>query len=79
MAMDWAAVESLLATMNDDEKRLLIGRVRGSLSEPAPSRAESPRRRLYQMLEDLDRLPVNNPADGFSSDEHDQILYGPSV
>ena len=41
--------------------------------ERTPEEQKANRQRL---MEELDKLPVMNPDDGFSSEHHDEILYG---
>lgn len=61
------------------EDRLdLIEQLARSLRDSTPNSAAAvdQRQALRKLLEEIGALPVKNPADGFSSADHDRILYG---
>ncbi len=73
----WQTIEHLLGQMNDAEKRALIARVTSSLSvEPTQEELLIQRKALDELRVEMDSLPMQNPADGFCSSDHDRILYG---
>ncbi|GMU94314.1 MAG: hypothetical protein AMXMBFR4_33720 [Candidatus Hydrogenedentota bacterium] len=37
--------------------------------------AEEQRQILSAFLDEIDQLPIGNPSDGFSAEDHDRILY----
>lgn len=75
MAMDWAVVDLLLTSMSDDDKRQLLERIQHSLA--GKSLLEAARgERLRELWKLMDTLPVNNPVDGLSREEHDQVFHG---
>jgi hypothetical protein len=70
-------IDQMLAQMNETEKRELLARVASSLV-PSVTEAEldAQRRALDELETEMERLPVMNPDDGFTSADHDRILYG---
>lgn len=73
---DLTFVEQALHRLTTTEKLTLIKRLAGMLQ--VTSTKVSPQQQqqsLRQLQQELSRLPVMNPADGFSNQQHDQVLY----
>ncbi len=73
----WHTIEQLLGQMNEAEKHELIALIQGSLSpQPSDEELRLQRTALDELRTEMAKLPIANPADGFCSSNHDQILYG---
>lgn len=49
-----------------------------SRSELSPPELACQQQAIDEMLAEIDRLPIQEPDDGFSGRDHDKILYGQS-
>jgi hypothetical protein len=71
------SLDSALAQMTPAQKLALIEYIARSMPEPQPAPdPETQRKNLRRLLDEMANLPVNNPGDGFSGRDHDDILYG---
>ena len=70
-------VENTFRNLPAGEQRELLGRLSRSLrSEAPPVRAARQKAAAESLFEILDKLPMRSPDDGWSSENHDDILYG---
>jgi hypothetical protein len=73
----WEAIHKALEPLTAQEKLELIERLARSVrTTTAPRLAEQQRQALNRLREEMAALPVVNPSGGFSSRNHDQLLYG---
>jgi hypothetical protein len=73
----WDTIDRIILQMNPAEKQELIARVKAALSpEPTPEEIDAQHRAMDELLDRMDKLPVMNPDDGFTSADHDKVLYG---
>ena len=74
---NWNKILLMIRDITSEEKVQLIEQLAQSLQRPnkAPEGKES-RQNIREMMEKLEAMPVGNPDDGFSSKDHDKIIYG---
>ena len=74
---DRNTLESLVQNLTTAEMRELINQLNRSLQHVNPANLVAKQRQAYHELRaKLAELPVENPPDGFSNRDHDQVLYG---
>jgi hypothetical protein len=72
----WTAIDQLIGEMTEAEKRELVARLtrsRPQISEEEEVRAQ--RKALDELEAEMDKLPDLTPDDGFTSADHDKVLY----
>ena len=65
-------LEKLTPAEKLDAIEFLVGALRRSSNHDASSQGQA----MRQLLQQLAKLPVHNPNDGFSSSDHDRAIYG---
>jgi hypothetical protein len=74
---EWQTLTANLEQLSPAEKLELIERLAHSMRAEAPMQSvEQKREALKRLREELAKLPVANPNDGFSASNHDEVLYG---
>jgi hypothetical protein len=74
---DFDTVVETVERLTPQEKLALIAHLARSLQGSAFDVSPAPHHAALQRLrQELAALPVQNPADGFSNRQHDQLLYG---
>lgn len=81
---DAQQLDRIIGQMTDAEKRELLDRLARSLNggqhrAPHPPDEMTPeqKKRLTDSFRRIASLPIEGPDDGFSGEDHDQVLYGP--
>jgi hypothetical protein len=65
-------LETLTPAEKLDAIEFLVGALRRSSNLDASSQGQA----MRQLLKEMEKLPVQNPNDGFSSRDHDKAIYG---
>jgi hypothetical protein len=74
---DQRALDEALAQMTPAQRLALIEHIARGMPETQPEPdPETQRQNLQELFEEMAKLPVQNPADGFSGQDHDDLLYG---
>lgn len=74
---DFETAVQTIDRLTPDEKRTLLAYLARSLHDRAHDVAlPQHQAALERLRQDLAALPVENPVDGFSNRQHDQLLYG---
>jgi hypothetical protein len=74
---DLETITHALERLTAAEKLVLIEQLTRSLRERSLHTSSAHQREsLHRLQQELARLPVHNPTDGWSNRDHDQVLYG---
>ena len=74
---DLHTLEQTIEHLTPAEKLMLIEHLARSLRDvPMQTTFAKQHDALRRLRQELAALPVDNPADGFSNRQHDQLLYG---
>ncbi len=75
---EWQQLQALIAKLSPSERHDLIDQLQSSPTahNESATAVTAQRSAWISILKELDRLPVESPADGFSGSDHDSLLYG---
>ncbi len=77
MTAEMQSILQSLEHLTSADKLLIIEEVARSLrGQAAPFDPAKQSAALARLLDDMEALPVESPADGFSNRDHDRVLYG---